>query len=233
MAKFQSEIVGYVNRSLPTIMDVTVQSSTTRSKFFKSSADEKFMTRDERFAEFEKKPKKVYLRETTQSLEDSVSGLCIVQIGSYPYTFEIYVNPDTKLRCENVAMFSQKRITKGMETIYASKTYWLEMGKVHELLTSESCLIFAECDKVAKFIAMKRGMNIQFLGDKMIDFGKGNHPYRVFIIDQDFLIMSLLNGAVFKTSVNDMPEMKPLKDRFYIKEVLFEKEVGKDDWKRF
>ncbi len=228
-----SETGGYGNRALPTIMDTSVQSSTTRSKFFKSSADEKFMTRAERFEEFEKKTKKVYLRETTQNLENEVSCLCVVQIGGVPYNFEIYLYPSAEDRCERVAIFSDKRITKGIEVVYASKSYWLEAGKVHELLNSTSVLAMDECQKAAGFIAAKKGAIPEYIGDKLLDFGKGEHPYRVFTVGMDYLIMNLLNGAIFMVQSDNMPDMIEVEDHFYVKEILFEKEKGKDDWKRF
>ncbi len=220
MAVFNSETVYGCNKPVPTISHL--RGPQTPSKWFKQSRGEKFFTRQERFERFEKKPLKVYMEEMSQTLEKDVHGIVFVYIAQYPYTFEVEINPTPDCRFEKMAVYDEKKTVRGVETYFASKTYWLEDGKVQLLLDPSSVLLLNDCNKVARFIARKKGMvEPEYKGMFWVKLGAFNRPYRIYKVEDKCLAMNLLNGAIF--IIDDVFKMEQIKsNKFLVEEIILE-----------
>ena len=220
MANFGSECVCGNNRPVPTIN--YLQGSQTPSKWFKQSRGEKFLTRQERFELFEKKTAKVYKEETDQELCKNTRGVVYVYMAQYPYTFEVEVNPTPDSRFEKMAVYDEKKTVRGVETFFASKTYWLEEGKVQVILDPETVLLQQNCDHAARFIAGKNGMlSPEYKGIFWISFSRLKRPYRVYEAGDKLVVMNLLNGSIF--IIDAKQDMEPIEEqRFHVEEISME-----------
>ena len=230
-SNFGSECVCGNNRPVPTIN--YLQGSQTPSKWFKQSRGEKFLTRQERFELFEKKTAKVYKEETDQELGKNTRGVVYVYMAQYPYTFEVEVNPTPDSRFEKMAVYDEKKNVRGVETFFASRTYWLEEGKVQVILDPEAVLLQQNCDHAARFIAGKNGMlSPEYKGIFWVKFAQRKRPYRVYKIDDKCIVMNLLNGAIFV--IDDTFEMEQIVDsKFHVEEIILEKIGSSGNIRRF
>ena len=230
MAIFYSETVYGSNRPVPTIN--YDQGSSKPSKYFKrSNAD--FVTRAERFARFEKKPSKVFWEENDQQLDKNTRGIVFVYMAQYPYTFELVLKPTPDGRFEKMAIYDERKTVRGVETFFASRTYWMENEKVQVLLDPDTVLLQQNCDHAARFIAGKNGMMIpEYKGIFWVKFSRLKRPYRVYKIDDKCVVMNLLNGAIFV--IDDTYEMEQIVDnKFHVEEIILEKIGSSGNIRRF
>lgn len=219
--------------------DYYLAGSTTLAAGMKSSR-RFFRTREEKYVRVENHFSKVYKEEWGEELPKEACGIVVVQQGYYPLDCDIALNPTLKHHCAKQAIMIDAKVMRQSYT-FVSRTYWLEAGKnkLERLLDGGAVLSQESCLKaVSRYIELKRGISSSlYMGVQLCATGKFECPYRVWRLQREdlsviYLLVSLLNGAMFELLPQDLPDMLEAPAEFQVGAVQFKVLGCGDDYFR-
>lgn len=198
----------------------------TPSKYFRQSSATPFQTREEKYAAAEENFREVYKKETGTELPAGTFGIVVIQQGHAPFDFDIAINPKLNNRCEQQAINIPNKVMKGNPYVFSSRTYWLENGKLNSLLDGTSVLSAECCRRAVNKICNYWSAEKMYLGSMMISVGiNREHPFRVWRLQHptgiSYLLISLLNGSIFRAAADEFPTGTPAESKFYVGAVKF------------
>ena len=235
MAYFNKLGLGYSSEIPAVSRDYYLAGSTTIAKGLKSSRSV-FYNREEKYRRAEVNFPRVYEEELGEKLPTESAGIVVIQQWHYPFDFEIAINPALKHRCAEQAIMLGKKIMRQPQ-VFTSRTYWLSAGKrkLERLLDCETVLKQRCCaEAVARYIKFKNEpLTVLYMGVQLYADRKFEYPYRVWRLQREdssviYLLVSLLNGAMFELLPQDLPDMPEAPDEFSVGAVLFKVEKGGD-----
>lgn len=191
-----------------------------------------FYSREEKYVRVENYFPEVYREEWGEELSKEVCGLVIVQQGHYPLDCDIAINPALKHHCAKQAIMIDTKVMRQSYT-FVSRTYWLGAGKnkLERLLDCEAVLDQRCCaEAVARYIKFKNEpLAVLYMGTQLHQTKRFDYPYRVWRLQRKdlsviYLLISLLNGAMFELSPQDLPEMSEAPAEFFVGAVQFKEE---------
>lgn len=218
--------------------DYQLAGSTTIAAGMKSSR-KVFLTREEKYLRVEQHFPEVYKEEWDEDLPKGSCGLVVIQQGHYPLDCDIAINPALKHHCAKQAIMIGTKVMR-QPYVFVSKTYWLRAGKrkLECLLDCDTALIQRNCSTaVARYIELKgEAFDPLYMGTQLCSAGRFEYPYRVWRLQRRdlsviYLLVSLLNGAMFELLPQDLPEMREAPSEFMVGVVQF-KEEGNGDYFR-
>lgn len=208
-----------------TIPQIVKEIGTTPSKWFKPYASE-FKSREEKFSEAEADFMKIFKLENEVDLPSGSEGIVVIQQGHAPFDRDISLNPRLTDRCERQAINIPNKVMRNQPYVFASRTYWLNHGHIEQLLDGNSVLSMT-CSRraVEKIQEYKGGIDKEYQGTFLFEFGSNKHPYRVWKLKYElgftYLVISLLNGSIFEIAPEDMPKKNEALGKFYVGAIKF------------
>lgn len=223
---------GGSNREAPCIScDYYLAGSTTIARGLKSSRTV-FRTREEKYLRAEKHFLEVYKEEWGEKLPKGTGGIVVIQQGHYPFDCDIAINPPLKHHCAKQALMVENKIMRQPYT-FASRTYWLPVGgkTLEYLLDGDTVLVQNNSLMAVSRYIKFRGEDLSpfYMGVELYAAGKFEYPYRVWRLQRKdlsviYLLVSLLNGAMFEVLPQDLPEMREAPAEFFVGAVKFKEE---------
>lgn len=219
--------------------DYYLAGSTTIAKGLKSSRSV-FYNREEKYRRAEVNFPRVYEEELGEKLPTESAGIVVIQQWHYPFDFEIAINPALKHRCAEQAIMLGKKIMRQPQ-VFTSRTYWLSAGKrkLERLLDCETVLKQRCCaEAVVRYMKLKgEKLSPLYMGTQLHRTKRFDYPYRVWRLQRDdlsviYLLVSLLNGAIFELSPEDLPDMLEAPAEFKVGAVQFKVLGCGDDYFR-
>ena len=193
-----------------------------------------FVTREEKFLRVQHNFAKAFKEEQGEKLPKGSKGLVVVQMGHYPMDFDIIINPEIKHYCVKQAIYDQAKLMR-QPYVFASRTYWLNAGKVELLLDSESVLSLAECERAVYRIMTLKGekFDLLYMGVQLCKNRALELPFRVWRLQRKdlsvtYLLANLLNGSMFELTAEGLPEMVESPKKFMVGVVHFAVEENGD-----
>ena len=186
---------------------------------YKKRKEELSKTRNLILKEIRKNFPAAFAEYTGHSLEEQHKGIVVVQYGTMGPDFFLK-NANSKAFLE-IAMEVEKRCIPQKKAYY-SVTFWWDGGnKLEQIIDEQDVLLTRTSLKAIKKLEVKLDCEIKDKGVRVMRIGKYDAPYRVYeTTNNDFLVVSLMNGAVVQ--MKELPiETKPMRKCFFVGAVNF------------